>query len=200
MRDRLVAEAAGHPDWVPGSQGACRWARPARPDLFAWAAGDPLRRPGNVRDPEGTGVREAVACDGALPADTGGVLLRLCEGRPVSATTGDDLGWVGREPAGEGKRVFALAWDNAARPVRKRGRPWIDRHGRRARRAQTGCRIRGCGLPVKAPWLNAIEPKWVHGKRAVIEPGRTLTADELQQRVCDCFGCPREPPSPKPQQ
>jgi hypothetical protein len=39
----------------------------------------------------------------------------------------------------------------------------------------------------------------VHGKRAVVEPDRKLTADELQQRVCDYFGCPREPPLPKPQ-
>jgi len=25
-----------------------------------------------------------------------------------------------------------------------------------------GVRIRVCHLPVKAPWLNPIEPKWVH--------------------------------------
>ena len=34
-------------------------------------------------------------------------------------------------------------------------------------------------LPKKSPWLNAIEPKWIHGKRKVVEPGRLLGADEL---------------------
>ena len=40
----------------------------------------------------------------------------------------------------------------------------------------------------KKPWLNTIEPTWVHGKRAIVEPTRLLTASELQQRVCDSFG------------
>ena len=37
--------------------------------------------------------------------------------------------------------------------------------------------------------LNRIEPKWVHGKRAIVEPARLLTAQELKQRVCDYFEC-----------
>ena len=199
MRDRLIAEAAKHPDWVLGFQDECWWTRLAQPGLFAWAAGDPLRLAGNARDPKGGGP-EAVACYGILRQDTGGMMLRFCEGRPVSATTEDYLGWVCRELAAEGKRVFVLVWDNAAWHVSKRVRAWIGRHNRRVSRTKTGCRIRVCGLPVKAPWLNAIEPKWVHGKRAVVEPDRKLTADELQQRVCDYFGCRREPPLPKPQQ
>ena len=36
-------------------------------------------------------------------------------------------------------------------------------------------------------------------ERAVVEPDRKLTADELQQRVCEYFGCTREPTLPKPQ-
>ncbi|HEY7415118.1 MAG TPA: hypothetical protein VH593_08000 [Ktedonobacteraceae bacterium] len=36
--------------------------------------------------------------------------------------------------------------------------------------------------------LNRIEPKWVHGKRAIVEPARILTEDEIRQRVCDYFG------------
>jgi hypothetical protein len=27
-----------------------------------------------------------------------------------------------------------------------------------------------CRLPVKSPWLNPIEPRWLHGKRAIVEP------------------------------
>ena len=52
-----------------------------------------------------------------------------------------------------------------------------------------GVRIIPCWLPVKSPWLNRIEPHWVHGKRAIVEPARLLTAQEVESRVCDYFGC-----------
>ena len=150
----------------------------------------------NARDPKGG--REAVACYGVLRHDTGGMMLRFCEGRPVSATTEDFLDWVCRELAAEGKRVFVLVWDNAAWHVSRRVRGWIARHNRRVTRAKSGCRIRVCGLPVKAPWLNPIEPKWVHGKRAIAEPDRKLSADEVQQRACDYYGCKPQPLLAKP--
>ena len=50
-------------------------------------------------------------------------------------------------------------------------------------------RIVPCLLPSKSPWLNPLEPKWVHGKRAVLEPARVLTAQELADRVCAYYGC-----------
>lgn len=199
MRDRLIAEAARRPDWVVGFQDECWWTRLAQPDLFAWAADDPLRLPGNARDPKGAGGREAAACYGILRSDTGGMMLRFCEGRPVSATTEEFLGWVCEHLAGEGKKVLVLVWDNAAWHVSKRVRAWVGRHNRRVRRTRTGCRIRVCGLPVKAPWLNPIEPKWVHGKRAIVEPDRKLTADEVRQRACDYYGCKPHPLLAKPE-
>ena len=55
-------------------------------------------------------------------------------------------------------------------------------------------RIVSCPLPVKAPWLDAIEPKWVHGKRAIIEPDRPLTSAEVVERVCGYYGCERLDP------
>ncbi|MBY0456785.1 MAG: hypothetical protein K2V38_05575, partial [Gemmataceae bacterium] len=66
-------------------------------------------------------------------------------------------------------------------------------------RAGSGCRIRVCGLPVKAPWLNPIEPEWVHGKRAVVEPDRKLTDDEVRERAGGYYGCTLRPTLPKPQ-
>jgi len=126
------------------------------------------------------------------------MMLRFCEGRPVSATTEDFLGWVCRDLAAEGKKVLALVWDNAAWHVSRRVRRWIEAHNRRIRRVKAGCRIRVCGLPVKAPWLNPIEPKWVHGKRAIVEPGRKLSADEVRQRACDHYRCMPQPLLAKP--
>ena len=46
-----------------------------------------------------------------------------------------------------------------------------------------------CPLPIKSPWLNRIEPKWVHGKRAIAEPDRKLQVDELQHRICTYYEC-----------
>src|SRR5262249_48376939 len=52
-----------------------------------------------------------------------------------------------------------------------------------------GVRILACYLPVKSPWLNAIEPKWVHGKKGIAEPQRKLTAQEVKDRVHSYYGC-----------
>ncbi|MGH3148750.1 MAG: hypothetical protein ACRDTR_23465 [Rubrobacter sp.] len=53
-------------------------------------------------------------------------------------------------------------------------------------------RIASCLLlPKQSPRLNAIEPKWVHGKRKVVEPdGGVPGAYDLAERVCGVFGCP----------
>jgi hypothetical protein len=176
---------------VLGFQDETWWTRLAQPDVFAWAGGEPLRLHQNPRPAPGDGP-QAVACYGVLRLDTGGVLLRFVDGRPVSAVTEGFLAWVTAELAREGKRVFVLVWDNAAWHVSRRVAAWIEAHNRRVAQGG-GCAIRVCGLPVKAPWLNRIEPKWVHAKRAIVEPDRKLSADEIKQRVCDHFGCQQCP-------
>jgi hypothetical protein len=52
-----------------------------------------------------------------------------------------------------------------------------------------GVRLVSWCLPIKSPWLNSIEPHWVHGKRAIVEPARRLTATEIMTRVCEYFRC-----------
>src|SRR4051794_41970498 len=79
---------------------------------------------------------------------------------------------------------------------------WVQAQDRRAKEAG-GVRIVVCRLPSKSPWLNPIEPKWVHGKRAIVEPDRMLTAQEVKERVCLYYGCPQHEPlqqqvQPKP--
>jgi hypothetical protein len=77
--------------------------------------------------------------------------------------------------------------------VSKQVKTWLREHNQRvlqeARTGKAGVRIIPCWLPIKSPWLNRIEAKWVHGKRAIVEPARSLSASELRQRVCDYFGC-----------
>ena len=172
-----------------GFQDETWWTRLAQPELFAWAGDEPLRLWPNERG----GGKEALACYGLLRADTGAMLLRFVEGRPVSQVTEDYLGWLCQRFAREGKKVFVLVWDNASWHVSKRVRRWIGAHNRKVKR-QGGCKIRVCYLPVKAPWLNPIEPKWLHGKRAIVEPERKLTAAEVKQRVHEHYHCePQEP-------
>jgi hypothetical protein len=64
----------------------------------------------------------------------------------------------------------------------------VPRHRRHRYHHFLGCPH--CLLPKQSPWLNAIEPKWVHGKRKVVEPEGLLGAYELADRVCRIFGCP----------
>ncbi len=170
-----------------GYQDEVWWSRLARPTLHAWAGDEPLRLHEAGPDAADTEPK-ALACYGLLRGDTGGMLLRFVAGRPVSQVTEDFLAWACGRLAAEGKRALLLVWDNAAWHVSRRVRAWIKQHNRRAK-AEGGVRIIACHLPIKAPWLNAIEPKWVHGKRAIVEPERTLTATEVEQRVCRYYGC-----------
>jgi transposase len=91
---------------------------------------------------------------------------------------------------GLGKKVWVLVWDNASWHVSKEVRTWIAEHNRKVKKGGVGVRIISCFLPTKSPWLNPIEPKWVHGKRRVMEADGLLSAHELAERVCSAFKCP----------
>jgi transposase len=121
------------------------------------------------------------------------MLLRFVDGRPVSAVTTAFLGWCCDRLQADGKTALLLVWDNAAWHVSRAVRGWVRDHNRAVKRAGTGVRIVLCPLPSKSPWLNPIEPKWLHGKRRVAEPARLLTAHELADRVCAAFACTHEP-------
>jgi transposase len=88
-----------------------------------------------------------------------------------------------------GKKALLLVWDNASWHKSKFVEGWIAAtHNQEVKESGRGVRIVRCFLPKKSPWLNAIEPKWVHGKRKAVEPDRVLTAHELADRVCEVFG------------
>jgi hypothetical protein len=175
------------------------WSRFAPPNLHAWAAADqPLRLVELARakdDPD----RKALACYGLLvrwsTAETKTqkqMWLRFVDGRPVSAITTQFLDWCCTKVAALGKQVLALVWDNASWHISQAVRSWIREHNRQVKASGQGVRILVCPLPVKSPWLNPIEPKWLHGKRRVVEPERILSAQELAERVCATFNCAHE--------
>lgn len=156
--------------------------------MHAWAGKDaPLRLVERAVAADDSDPK-ALACYGLLRADTGEMLLRFVQGRPVSQVTEEFLAWVCQRLAGQGKRALLLVWDNAPWHVSQRVRRWIRVHNQQAKQ-QGGVRIVTCFLPIKSPWLNPIEPKWAHGKRAIVEPDRLLSAQEVVTRVHDYYRC-----------
>jgi hypothetical protein len=173
---------------VLGYQDETWWSRLAHPAMHAWTAeGRPLRLVEQAV-PKGDADPKALSCYGLLRADTGQMMLRFVSGRPVSQVTEDYLAWVCAQLRSEGKKALLLVWDNAAWHVSQRVRAWIKAHNREAK-PKGGVRIVACFLPTKGPWLNPIEPKWAHGKKAIVEPERLLAATEVRTRVCDYYGC-----------
>jgi hypothetical protein len=158
----------------------------------AWVDDVPLRLVAQTvakADPD----PKALACYGLLvrPGDQTpeAVWLRFVAGRPVSALTGQFLTWCCERLAAQGATTLVLVWDNASWHLSAEMRRWLRQHNQQAHRSG-GVRIVPCLLPTKSPWLNPIEPHWIHGKRRVAEPARLLTAAELEHRVCAAFGCP----------
>jgi transposase len=207
-RDRLTRLAERNDDLLLGYLDEVWWSRLARPTLYAWQdVAQPLRLveqavPADDPDPK------ALACYGLLArswaADgqrTEAMWLRFVDGRPVSAVTIDFLAWCAEQAAALGKRAVLLIWDNASWHQSQIVRTWLRAHNRQVKQRGQGVRLIVCGLPVKSPWLNPIEPKWLHGKKRVAEPDRLLSATELADRVCATYGCPHYPhliqPTPK---
>jgi hypothetical protein len=120
------------------------------------------------------------------------VWLRFVEGRPLSAVTIPFLDWCCSKLEAQGKTALLLVWDNASWHISQAVQTWIHTHNRQVKRDRKGVRILPCPLPVKSPWLNPIEPRWVHTKRKIVEPARLLTANELEDRVFQALGCPNE--------
>jgi transposase len=136
---------------------------------------------------------KALACYGLLlrpePQQTEQMWLRFVTGRPVSAVTIDFLAWCSAQLAAQGFTALLLIWDNASWHRSQAVRHWIRQHNQRVKRGAEGVRVVVCPLPSKSPWLNPIEPKWVHGKRAVSEADRLLSAAELEERVYAYYDC-----------
>lgn len=187
-----MAVAEADPEWAVGFEDECWWSRRvALPTLSSWAEeGRPMRlvqRSVAKDDPE----PKAISCYGLYVPELKETWLRFVDGRPVSGITTQFLSWCAEKLQAAGKKILLLIWDNASWHISKEVRRWLGKHNRAVKNGGEGVRIVSCLLPKQSPWLNAIEPKWVHGKRKVVEPdGRLLGAYELADRVCRVFGCP----------
>jgi hypothetical protein len=113
-------------------------------------------------------------------------------GAPVSAVTIAFLAWCSAPLAAQGFTAWLLIWDNASWPCRQAVRRGIRQHHQQVKRGRLGVRLVVCRLPSKSPWLHLIAPTWIHGKRAVSEADRLLSAAELEARVYAYDGYERE--------
>ena len=193
----MIRLGRSHRDWVVGFQDETWWSRLAQPNLHSFSSVDAPLQLEQKQLAKDDHDPKALACYGVLlrsQADAADRLwLRFVDGRPLSSLTIAFLAWGSAKLAAEGKTAWLLIWDNATWHTSKQVRTWVRTHNRQVKAGQVpGVRIVLCFLPRKSPWLNPIEPKWVHGKRRVLEASRVLSADEIEQRVCATFGCPRE--------
>jgi transposase len=189
----------GHPDWAIGYADEVWWSRFAQPHLHTWAAeGQALRLIEQVKEKNDPDPK-ALACYGMLVRrwlkdgqEQEKALLRFVDGRPISAISIQYLEWACQKITEMDAKVLVLVWDNASWHVSQAVRTWIRTYNRQVKKSGQGIRILLCYLPVKSPWLNPIEPKWMHGKRKILEPDQTLSAQVVADRVCAVFGCAHE--------
>jgi DDE superfamily endonuclease len=188
QRDRLIRLAATHPTWVLGFGDEVGWSRLAQPALHAWAPDAHALRLVEKARPKADPDPQALACYGLLlratPTTPEQLWLRFATGQPGSGLTTQFLAWCGARLSALGKHALLLVWDNASWHKSQEVQRWLQAHNRQVKQSRRGVRILACRLPSKSPWLNPIEPKWVHGKRAVVEPTQVLTAPEVADRVC----------------
>jgi hypothetical protein len=189
-----MALAATHPTWALGWGDEVWWSRVAHPALHTWTAASRPLRLQELTPPRHEHAPKALACYGLLvrhvPHQPEQMLLRFVEGRPVSPETTAFLAWCSARLAAQGIHALLLIWDNASWHISKEVRTWLRQHNHQVKHTGQGVRILACRLPSKSPWLNPIEPKWIHGKRAIVEPDRLLSAPEIVERVYAYYGCP----------
>ena len=196
----MIAWASQQPTWAIGFEDEVWWSRFALPRMHAWQDKEHpvhlVEKSKKKSDPD----PKALACYGVLWQE-GEVCdpvrqemsLRFVGSRPVSDITTRFLEWCCAKLQKQGKTAWLLVWDNASWHNSQIVRSWIRQHNTQVKTEKKGVRILPLYLPTKSPWLNPIEPKWVHGKRNVVEPNDLLTAKQLARRVCAYYGTAYEP-------
>lgn len=181
----MRAQAQVREDWLLFEEDECWFSRFAQPAAYAWAWPDtPLKLV--QREPKKGEREKALACFGALRHDTQQVELYFSHGQPNSEQMWVFIMGLLAIARQEGKRVLVIIWDNASWHDSLRLRQWIRDYNREAKRLGEP-RLLTHLLPIKSPWLNPIEPHWLHAKRATCEPDGDLSSEELRRRLSAYF-------------
>ncbi len=193
----MIALAKQKPDWAFGYQDETWWSRLSHPDLHSWVKGDEFLRLVEQVHRKDDPDPKAIACYGLAvhwhdqsDVKHEEVWLRFVEGNPCSDLTIQYLEWLLEKTQLADKRVLVMVWDHATWHKSKAVRQWVREHNRAVKENRQGIRLLPFLLPKKSPWLNPIEPMWIHAKRKVVEPDKKLTAVELVRRVSAVFQQP----------
>ena len=188
--------AAQQDDWLLVDQDECWFSRFVQPAMHAFAQADE-----NLRLVERTPATDepdkAIACFGAVSQLTQERWLYFAEGQPNSDNTILCLKALLTVAEEKAKRVLVIIWDRASWHKSKQVKRWV-RHYNRQIRQQGGVRLLTCLLPSKSPWLNPMEPIWLHAKRNVAEPNRELSVNVLTDRLCSIFNATLDDATLKP--
>jgi len=169
-------------------QDECWFSRFAQPSAHDWGGIDLIERAAKKSEQD-----KALACYGATRVDNQQMYLSFCSGQPNSDFTIefiaymlDEVKKMNEDPKTSFKLLYFI-WDHATWHKSKKLKSWICQHNQHAMKNDE-VRVAAWLLPKKSPWLNPIEPRWIHAKRAVLDPGEeNLTPGRLQQRLCSYY-------------
>ena len=81
------------------------------------------------------------------------------------------------------RKIVLGIWDNASWHLARKVKHWIRRYNRQAKR-NGHPRLLVWALPKRSPWLNPIEPHWMHAPKPICEPSNTdLSPHRLRPRI-----------------
>lgn len=181
----MKQQAQTHPEWLLVEEDECWFSRFAQPQAHTWAAkGQALKLV--EREPKRDEPDKTVACFGAVRHDTQAVCLNFSDGQPNTLQMWWFIIGLLAIARAEGKSVLVILWDNATWHKSHPLRAWIHAYNRAAKLLYQP-RLLTFRLPIKSPWLNPIEPRWIHAKRSVCQPHGTLSPALLRARLCAHF-------------
>jgi transposase len=167
-------------------QDECWFSRFAQPQMHAFAeATNNLRLV--QREPEKNETGKAIACCGAVCDQTKERYFSFADGQSNSAKSIAFLSNLLAIAKERCQCVLVVIWDRASWHKSKKVKRWVYQHNRQAKREKQGVRLLTLLLPTKSPWLNPMEPIWLHAKRKVVEPDGDLSVKVLKERLCAHF-------------
>jgi hypothetical protein len=167
-------------------QDECWFSRFAQPQMHTFAeAEDNLHLV--QREPERGEVDKAIACYGAVCDQTKERFFSFADGQPNSEKSIAFLATLLAVAKERCQRVLVVIWDRATWHTSKQVIRWVRQQNRQAKQEEDGVRLLTCLLPTKSPWLNPMEPIWLHAKRKVVEPDGDLSVKVLKERLCTHF-------------
>lgn len=167
-------------------QDECWFSRFAQPQMHSFAEVEHNLRLVQ-RESEKGEADKAIACYGAVCEQTKERFFSFADGQPNSEKSIAFLSTLLSVAKKRCQRVLVVIWDRATWHKSKRVIKWVRQQNREAKQQEKGVRLLTCLLPSKSPWLNPMEPIWLHAKRKVVEPDGDLSVKVLKERLCAHF-------------